>query len=136
MSIRTVIARIASFFRRRQLDDELDEEVRTHLELLAADYERRGMTRERARAAARRAFGGIEQMKEVYRDRRRLQLSAGPSPSMASRTRSSAYCPTTFGFRRRVVSIRFLSMRRGLKCGSRLPSRKRIPGLRRDRSPD
>ncbi|HZM92000.1 MAG TPA: ABC transporter permease [Vicinamibacterales bacterium] len=70
MSIRTVIARIASFFRRRQLDDELDEEVRTHLELLAADYERRGMTRERARAAARRAFGGIEQMKEVYRDRR------------------------------------------------------------------
>jgi hypothetical protein len=32
MSTRAVIARVTSFF--RQLDDELDEEVRTHLELL------------------------------------------------------------------------------------------------------
>jgi predicted permease len=41
-----------------------------HLELLAADYERRGSTPAQARRAARRDFGGVEPMKEAYRDRR------------------------------------------------------------------
>jgi predicted permease len=49
----------------------LDEEVRAHLDLLAADYQRRGMSPDDARDAARRAFGGVEQMKEEYRDARR-----------------------------------------------------------------
>jgi predicted permease len=59
-------------FRRRQRDADLDDEIRTHLELLAAEYERRGMTSGAARLAARRAFGGVQQMKEAYRDRYRL----------------------------------------------------------------
>ncbi|MGH7555203.1 MAG: permease prefix domain 1-containing protein, partial [Longimicrobiales bacterium] len=56
-------SRIRALFRRSQLDDE----VRAHLELLAADYVRRGMPPEQARLAARRAFGAIEPMKEAYR---------------------------------------------------------------------
>ncbi len=65
-----LLSRIAALFRRDQLENRLDEEVRAHLELLAADYERRGMTREQARRAARRDFGGIEPMKETHRDHR------------------------------------------------------------------
>ena len=72
VSLRIVVQRLLSPFRRRQLDADLDEEVRTHLELLAADYERRGMTPVQARHAARRAFGGVQQMTESYRDRRGL----------------------------------------------------------------
>src|SRR5204862_5902374 len=34
------------------------------------DYQRRGMTAEAARIAARRAFGGVEQMKDRQRDAR------------------------------------------------------------------
>jgi len=71
-TLRSALARVLSLFRRRRLDADLDEEIRSHLDLLAADYERRGMRREDARLAARRAFGGVEQMKENYRDRRDL----------------------------------------------------------------
>jgi hypothetical protein len=67
MSIRAVVSRIASLFRRRQQDADLDDEIRAHLDLLAAEYERRGMTPGQARFAARREFGGVQQMKETYR---------------------------------------------------------------------
>jgi predicted permease len=70
--MRELFRRIGTLFRRRHGDGALDEEVRLHLDLLAADYERRGMTPAQARYAARRAFGGVEPMKERYRDRRGL----------------------------------------------------------------
>jgi macrolide transport system ATP-binding/permease protein len=68
MSIRAMLSRLFSTFSRRQLAG-LDDEIRAHLELLAAEYERRGMTPDQARYAARREFGGVQQMKETYRDR-------------------------------------------------------------------
>src|SRR5687767_3611405 len=71
--MRIVLQRIISAFRRRHTDDRLDEEVRAHLDLLAADYERRGLAPEQARRAARRDFGGVEPMKEIHRDRRTLR---------------------------------------------------------------
>jgi hypothetical protein len=40
------------------------------LDLLAADFERQGMSPEEAGLAARRAFGGVGQMKETYLDQR------------------------------------------------------------------
>ena len=69
MSARTALSRLLSLFRRRQQDVDLDDEIRAHLDLLTADYERRGMAPGEARFAARRAFGGVQQMKETYRDR-------------------------------------------------------------------
>jgi hypothetical protein len=69
--VRLLLARIVSVLRRRQLDRDLDEEGRAHLTLLAAEYERRGMTPMNARTAARRDFGGVEQMKEVSDSRLR-----------------------------------------------------------------
>jgi predicted permease len=68
--MRTILQRLAAALRPRDADERLDEEVRAHLELLAADYERRGLSPPQARRAARRDFGGVEQMKETYRDRR------------------------------------------------------------------
>ena len=64
------LAKVRALVTRRRLDRDLDDEVRSHLDLLAAEYERSGLTPEAARLAARRAFGSIEPMKEAHRDRR------------------------------------------------------------------
>jgi predicted permease len=74
MPMPTVLARARALFQRTRLDRDLDDEVASHLDLLTRDYLSRGMTPEEARAAARRAFGGVEQMKERYRDRRSLPM--------------------------------------------------------------
>ena len=71
--MRTWFTRLVAIFRREHLDRDLDDEIRTHIDLLAAEYERNGMSAADARLAARRAFGGVEQMKETYRDRSRLR---------------------------------------------------------------
>ena len=68
--MRASLKRLLAVFRRARADHELDDEIGAHIDLLAADYERQGMTSAEARFAARRAFGGVEQMKERYRDRR------------------------------------------------------------------
>ena len=70
--MRTLLSRLIALVRGRRLDAALDDEVRTHLELLASEYERRGLSAADARHAARRAFGAAEPMKERYRDRRGL----------------------------------------------------------------
>ncbi|MEX1128879.1 MAG: ABC transporter permease [Vicinamibacterales bacterium] len=69
-----LFTRIASLFRRNRLDAELDDEVQFHIEMLAQEHVRRGMPEPDARAAALRAFGGVMQMKESYRDQRGLPL--------------------------------------------------------------
>jgi len=70
--IRTIAARLRGLFRKRRLEKDLDAELRQHLELLAQENIRRGMSPEEARHAARREFGGLEQTKENYRDQRGL----------------------------------------------------------------
>src|SRR5690348_11265805 len=56
------------------LDRRLDEEIREHLSALEADYLRAGMSPREARLAARRAFGGVEHIKELHRDQRRFAV--------------------------------------------------------------
>jgi predicted permease len=73
MTVRSIVRRVRAALDRHSLDAGLDAEVREHLEMLAADYERKGLTPSQARLAARRAFGGIEQMKEAHRDGRGLR---------------------------------------------------------------
>ena len=70
--IRTLLARIASLFRRGKLDAELDEEVRAHIDLAIEENLRGGMSSQQARTAALRSFGGMTQTKEAYRTRRGL----------------------------------------------------------------
>lgn len=64
------LSRVMEIFRRRSRDARLDDEVRAHLELLADDFIAKGMSPEAARLAARKAFGGVDQMKATHRDQR------------------------------------------------------------------
>ena len=69
--MRTLLRQAWRMLLRRRLDHDLDDEIRTHIDLLASEYERSGMSPTDARYAARRAFGAVEPMKEIYRDRQR-----------------------------------------------------------------
>lgn len=71
---RTFIQRIAGHFRRRRLEEDLDEELRLHLEMAIELNVRKGMSAEHARREALRRFGGVEQTKELYRDQRGLPV--------------------------------------------------------------
>jgi len=70
MSTRRLVKRLVALFERGRLDTELDDEIRAHLELAERDARAAGLSPEEARTAARRRFGGIEQMKEQHRDTR------------------------------------------------------------------
>jgi len=70
--LRILAVRVLALFGRRRLDATLDDEVGAHLQLLTAEHVRRGLSQAEARAAARRDFGGIEQVKEVHRYQRGL----------------------------------------------------------------
>ena len=72
--MRAWLSRCADLIMRRRRDARLDDEVRMHLELLTDEFIAKGMTREDARLAARRQFGGVDQIKERYRDQRGLPL--------------------------------------------------------------
>jgi putative ABC transport system permease protein len=66
----TIWKRFTALFSKRRLETELDEEVAIHLEMLTEQMRQQGMGVRAAREAARREFGGIDPMKEAYRDRR------------------------------------------------------------------
>ena len=70
--MRAWLSRLADVFLRRRRDARLDDELRAHLELLTDEFIATGMSREDARLAARRQFGGVDQLKERYRDQRGL----------------------------------------------------------------
>src|SRR5262249_43554419 len=69
----TVPLRLRSLFRRRRVDQELDEELRYHIERQVEENIAKGMTPEEARYAALRAIGGVERRKEACRDMRRVR---------------------------------------------------------------
>ena len=72
--MRTLLSRIAVLFRRRQLDADLEEELRAHIDLATAQNMTLGMNREQARIKALREFGGLAQTRETYRVRRGFPL--------------------------------------------------------------
>ena len=72
--LRVLLSRCTALFRNRSLEQELDEEVREHVEMQVEENLRKGMSPEEARYAALRSFGGVDQAKEVYRDQRGLPV--------------------------------------------------------------
>src|SRR5438876_1974540 len=68
----TIPLRLRSLFRWAQADQELDDELRDHLDRKTEEYVARGMTQEEAHRRARLDLGGIEQTKEKCRDARRV----------------------------------------------------------------
>src|SRR5256886_10158049 len=68
----TIPLRLRSLFRWVQADQELDDELRDHLERKTEEYVAQGMTQEVAHRRAQLDLGGIEQTKEKCRDTRRV----------------------------------------------------------------
>jgi putative ABC transport system permease protein len=72
--LRTLISRIARWVSSSRAERDLRDEFSAHLEMAEEENVRRGMPHDEARYAARREFGGVEQIKEIYRDRRGLPM--------------------------------------------------------------
>ena len=53
---------------KQRVDQDLDQEIRTYLDLVAEEKARSGMSRDEALQQARRELGGVEQLKENVRD--------------------------------------------------------------------
>jgi predicted permease len=70
--MRVWLSRLLDVVFRRSRERRLAEEVQAHLELLADEFVAKGLSIADARLAARKAFGGVDQIKERYRDQRGL----------------------------------------------------------------
>ena len=64
MNWRRNFVKISAMFRRQKLADEIDEEVRIHLEMEEQENRERGMAPDEARYAALRRFGNVTQAQE------------------------------------------------------------------------
>jgi predicted permease len=67
-------ARWRAMFRPTALDEELQQELRTHTRLLADDYLQSGMSEQEAMRRARLTVGGETQIREAHREVRSLPL--------------------------------------------------------------
>jgi predicted permease len=69
MSLFASLRSLAStLFHRSRLEDELDEEIRSHIQRRADDLERSGLPRAEAERRARIEFGGFQKFKEECRE--------------------------------------------------------------------
>jgi predicted permease len=68
--MRRFLAKLANLVQSRRAERELAREIESHLSLLQEEAEARGLSPDQARAAARRAYGGVEQVKELHREAR------------------------------------------------------------------
>ncbi len=72
--LRIFIHRLCGMFLKRKMERDLEDEIRSHLDMQIEDNLRLGMSPEEARYVAMRKFGGVEQVKESYRDRSSLSF--------------------------------------------------------------
>ena len=70
--LRAVLARITGVFTGGRADDDLHDELQSHLDLATAEYVRRGMHPDAARRQAMLASGGLTQAAEAVRAQRGL----------------------------------------------------------------
>ena len=59
--LRILLLRLWNMFRKQPLEQDLNSELQTHLNLVGDENIRRGMSPVEARHAARRGFGGVAQ---------------------------------------------------------------------------
>ena len=73
-TIRVLMSRVLDLLFSGRRERRLEEEIANHLDLLTQHYVAAGMAPADARRAAQREFGGVERIKEAYRDQRGLPL--------------------------------------------------------------
>ena len=69
-ALRRFFSRLVNLLRPGRAEDDLSRELAAHIALLEDEFQRRGMTADEARRAARLALGGVEQTKDLHRDER------------------------------------------------------------------
>jgi predicted permease len=69
-SLTQIHSRLRTLFGRKRFEAEMAAELRAHLEMQEAANRIAGMSADEAHYAARRQFGGVDQVKEQARDRR------------------------------------------------------------------
>jgi len=67
------VAAFRTVFRKQELDADMDEEMRSHIELQTQENMKEGMNLEEARYAALRGFGRVDAIKERVRDERGMR---------------------------------------------------------------
>ena len=67
MAFGRLIGGLRAIFDKREVDRELDDEVRDFIEMAAREKMKRGMAREEALRKARLELGGVENVKEQVR---------------------------------------------------------------------
>jgi hypothetical protein len=70
--LRAAFARLTGLFAGARADDELREEMESHIEMATAEYVRRGMPPAEARRKALIESGGVDQAADAVRDQRGL----------------------------------------------------------------
>jgi len=68
--MRRTLAKLANLMSPRRAERDMAHEIDAHLRLLQDEFELQGMSPEDARRAAKRAYGGVEQSKELHREAR------------------------------------------------------------------
>ena len=68
--LRIITSRLLGTLSTRHRDADLRDEIQTHLDSIAKEYVHQGLPPAAAMRAARKSFGGVDQIKEMYRDQR------------------------------------------------------------------
>ena len=135
--LRRFLRRLVTLFRPGKAEADLAREIDAHLQMLEDGFVDTGMSREDARYAARRAFGGVEQAKERQRDERSFRWLAGWPMDLRLGVRMLAKTPglTVVGVVALAVAIgagaAYLEFTRDMLAPTlRVPGADRIVGIR------
>ena len=94
--LRLAMRRLAAALRPGRRDEDLHDEIAGHLAEAADDYMRRGLSREDARLAALRSFGGVAQAEEIHRDVRSVRWLDDLRHDLRHTVRALATSPTAY----------------------------------------
>ena len=88
------MSRLRALFRRRALDRDFDEELATHIDMLAERYERSGLSHMEARRRALLRIGGVTPTRDLHREARGLPRFEGILQAFSQAGRRWRHAPT------------------------------------------
>src|SRR5579872_7188617 len=72
-----LLSKLRALFNRHHLERDLDDEIRSHIDLATEEYIRDGLPPDEARRRARIKFGSTEASKDAHRDARGIDWVDG-----------------------------------------------------------